>query len=129
VSETQGLLRQASSGLDPLTAFGFTIAGHSGGLRGETLEMSNSHLLLTVSADWLEGEISVSVRAVGGPERTLASIIDLDAVKALHLHRVGRGATTGTVESTLRKVADALVEEANDVLAGTPEGLLRLGAV
>jgi hypothetical protein len=129
VAETQGLLWQASSGLDALTDFGFTIAGHSGGHRGETLEMSSSLVLLTVSADWLEGEISVTVRGIGGPERALASVIDVDAVKALHLNRVRRGATAGMIETTLRKVAGALVEQAEDVLSGTPEGLSRLGVV
>ena len=33
------------------------------------------------------------------------------------------------IESTLRKVAGALVEQAEDVLSGTPEGLSRLGVV
>ena len=129
VAETQGLLWQARSGLDALTDFGFTIAGHSGGCRGETLEMSSSLVLLTVSADWLEGEISVTLRGIGGPERTLASVIDLDAVKALHLNRVRRGAAAGLIETTLRKVAGALVEQAEEVLSGTPEGLSRLGVV
>jgi hypothetical protein len=129
VAEPQGLLWRARSGLDALTDFGFTIAGHAGGRRGETLEMSSSLVLLTVSADWLEGEIRVTVQGVGGPERTLASVIDVDAVKALHLNRVRRGATAGMIETTLRKVAGALVEQAEDVLSGTPEGLSKLGVV
>jgi hypothetical protein len=122
-----GLLRQGISGLDPLVPFGFAVAGHSGGLRGEALEMSNSLVLLTVSADWLEGEIAVSLRGVGGTEHSLDSVIDVGKVKGLHLSRVGKGATVGMVEATLRKIADALVEQAEDVLAGTPEGLSRLG--
>ncbi len=129
MDEPVGLLRRSISGLDPLVPFGFALAGHSGGLGGETLEMSNSLVLLTFSADWREGEISVSLRGIGGPERMLASVIDVDAVKALSLNRVGRGASIGTIESTLRKVADALVEQARDVLSGTPEGLSRLGVV
>ena len=51
MADEPGVLMRAVGGLDGLTQFGSVIAGHSGGRRGEILQMSNALVLLTSSAD------------------------------------------------------------------------------
>jgi hypothetical protein len=100
----------------PLLPHGFTASGGGGG-RGETVECTNGTTLLTVSADWLEGELAVTVRKPGGPSVDIGEVIDLGRVKGLHLSRLGRGVSTERVAEQLKKLAQALMEQAPQVLA------------
>ncbi len=101
--------------LGPLAPYGFVALG-GGGVRGETVECSNGWTLLTVSADWLEGELGVTVRTRAGLLSSLDDLIDLGRISGLRLTRLGRGVSAATVEAQLRKVADALIEQAPNVL-------------
>jgi hypothetical protein len=103
----------------PLTQHGFTASG-GGGERGETVECTNGTTLLTISADWLEGELLVTVRKPGGPSVDIGEVIDVRRIKGLHLSRLGRGVSTEQVAGQLNKLAQALLEQAPHVL--TPSG-------
>jgi len=43
--------------------------------RGGTVSFTDDLRLVTISADWIEGELDVSVRAAGGPARSLEAIV------------------------------------------------------
>jgi hypothetical protein len=73
--------------------------------------------LITVSADWLEGELSLTLQRLGQEAMPLGDLLDLDRVKGLHLTRLGRNVSVATVEAQLRKIAQALDEQASAVLA------------
>ena len=116
VAVSSRLLRAVERGLvEPLARYGFVAAG-GGGNRGETVECSNGQTLITVSADWLEGELSVTVQRPGESPVAVADLVDLDGVKGLRMTRLGRNVSVSTVESTLGKIAEALDEQASDVL-------------
>lgn len=83
---------------------------------------------ISISVDWLEGEIDVELQALGHPAVPLGSVVDLGHVHGLHLRRISRSVTRDELVSTLTKVADALIAQASDVLSATPEGLARLSA-
>ena len=114
------LLPAVERGLvEPLSSYGFVAAG-GGGNRGETVECSNGQTLITVSADWLEGELSVTVQRLGQPPVAVADLVNLDGVKGLRMTRLGRNVSASTIETSLRKVAEALANQAPEVL--TPLG-------
>lgn len=109
------LLRAVEQGLvEPLAQFGFIAAGDGGTHRGESVECSNGSALIMVSADWLEGELSVTVQRPGQPAVPVEEFIE---AKALHLRRIRRGASVDMIASTLRKVAEALTTQAPEVIA------------
>jgi hypothetical protein len=96
-------------------AHGFTASG-GGGNRGETVECTNGFTLITVSADWLAGELSMSVQRAGGSPVPIEDVLDLGKIKDLHLRRLGRSVSAAAVETNLRKIAHALDEQAPDLL-------------
>jgi hypothetical protein len=57
------LLPAVERGLaEPLAVHGFVASG-GGGQRGETVECSNGATLITISADWLEGELAITAKS------------------------------------------------------------------
>lgn len=85
-------------GLIPsLSRYGFTASGGRGD-RGETVNCSNGSTLITVSADWLEGELSVTVQRAGESPVPIEDVLDLGKIKSLHLRRLGRNVSAATVE-------------------------------
>lgn len=121
------LLDAAVSGFEPLTARGFALRSVGDSGRGETVEAASDTTAIRVAADWLEGELDVTVQIVGGAEAPLLAVVRRPS--GLHLQRLPRGVKRGVLEATLRQVADAMVEQAGDVLDGTPEGQARLAAL
>jgi hypothetical protein len=115
-------------GLEPLTARGFRIATVADSPRGEAIEAVGNLVAVRVDADWLEGELAVSLQAGGQPRVSLDRVVDLARVDGLHLRRIPRSASRGMIESTLSKISSALVDQASDVLAETQSGLDRLRA-
>lgn len=99
----------------PLAAYGFVATG-GGGNRGETVECTNGSTLISVSADWLEGELALTVRSAGRPPTAIGDVIDLTQIKGLHLSRLARNVGIETLEAQLRKLAEALIEQAPQVL-------------
>lgn len=99
--------------LPPLLSFGFAAREVASSQRGETVECGNGVALIAVSADWLEGELSVTVQQVGAPA---VPVEDLVEIKALHLTRIGRGTSPNVVEATLRKIAEALTTQVPEAI-------------
>jgi hypothetical protein len=93
-----------------LTHYGFVASG-GGSERGETVECTNGTTLITVSADWLEGELSLTVRSLGGRPVPVDDLIDLTRIKGLHLTRLSRNVTTDVVAAQLEKIALALSQQ------------------
>jgi hypothetical protein len=117
--DSDKLLRAVRKGLvGPLRPLGFRATG-SGSARGETVECTNGSVLITLSADWLEGELDVTVTQPGQPALPLAALVNLRG-KAIHLNRLPRSVSVGTLEATMRKVAAALLEQIPQQLADKP---------
>lgn len=113
--ENDRLLRAVQRGLvEPLGSLGFRATG-VGSLRGETVECTNNSVLITLSADWLEGEIDVTVTQLGQPGVPLAALIELEG-KAIHLSRLPRSVSVSSLEATMRKIADTLLEQIPQML-------------
>jgi hypothetical protein len=117
----------SSKAFKPVLALGFHLVPGPAGDRGESVVLIGDQFSISLSADWLEGELAVDLRAVGGVPVALTSLVDASQVRGLHLQRISRSSTAGQLESTLDKIADLLVSQAADVLAGTTDGLARLG--
>ena len=118
----------ASVAFRQFVEMGYRFESSGPGGRGESVELISDLVRISISADWLEGEMAVDLQTVGHPAVPLGSVVDLEQVHGLHLRRISRSATRDQLVATLTKVADALVSQAPDVLAETPEGLARLGA-
>ena len=125
--EVGRLARATTRAFEPVLALGFRVVPGPAGGRGESVDVIGDQITISVSADWLEGELSVHLQAFGGVPVPLASLVNPGQVSGLHLRRLSRSITAGQMESTLGKVADLLVTQASDVLAGTADGLARLG--
>jgi hypothetical protein len=118
-ADSDKLLRAVQAGLvGPLRPLGFQATG-SGSSRGETVECTNGSLLITLSADWLEGELNVTVTQPGQPAIPLATLIELQG-KAIHLNRLPRSVSVSSLESTMRKIAASLREQIPQLLADKP---------
>lgn len=114
---TSRLLRAVERGLvEPLADYGFIATG-GGGQRGETVECSNGFLRITVSADWLEGELTVELGKPGQPSRPISEVLDLTRHSAFRLSRLPRDVSVGSLEARLRPIATALESDASDWLA------------
>jgi len=98
----------------PLRSLGFRATGN-GSHRGETVECTNGSVLITLSADWLEGQLDVTVTQLGGPAVPLAALVKVKG-KAIHLRGIPRSVTVGSLEATMRKIADALLEQVPQLL-------------
>jgi hypothetical protein len=122
------LAEAASVAFRPVTEMGYRIASSGPGGRGESVDIIGDFVKISVSADWLEGEIDVELQALGHAAVPLDSVVDLGQVHGLHLRRISRSVTRDQLVSTLTKVVDALLAQAPEVLAQTPGGLARLGA-
>lgn len=96
-----------------LAEFGFDITDTQATERGAHVEMSNGRVVVNVTADWLEGEIDITVND-GTSTRPVSDIVVLP--KAVHLQRLGRGVSTDVVAAQLTKVAEALVGQASTAL-------------
>lgn len=118
----------ASVAFRPVIEMGYRIESSGPGGRGESVDVIGDVVRISISADWLEGEIDVELRALGHSALPLDSVVDLGKVHGLHLRRISRSVTRDQLVSTLTKVVDALVAQAPAVLAETPEGLAQLGA-
>lgn len=129
VDQHGGRLAEAASlAFRPIIEMGYRIESSGPGGRGESVDVIGDVVSISISADWLEGEIDVELQAVGHAPLPLDSVVDVGLVHGLHLRRISRSVTRDQLVSTLTKVVDALVTQAPGVLAETPEGLARLGA-
>jgi hypothetical protein len=128
VIQDRGRLADAAAlAFRPVVEMGYRIKSSGPDYRADWVDLIGDVVKISITADWLEGEINVELQALGHPAVPLGSVVDLGQARGLHLRRIARSATQGQLVSTLKKVADALVAQAPSVLAGTPEGLARLG--
>jgi hypothetical protein len=128
VNQDGGRLADAASvAFRPVIEMGYRIESSGPGGRGESVDVIGDVVRISISADWLEGEIDIELQALGHAALPLDSVVDLGQVHGLHLQRISRSVTRDQLVSTLTKVVDALVAQAPGVLAETPEGLGRLG--
>jgi hypothetical protein len=112
------LAQAATDGLlVPLDVFGFRWAGSTEGDRGSSVELTNGRVLIRVVADWLEGELSITLRVAGEGELPVEELVDLSRIKGLHLARLPKSASADQLASQLKKVADALVVQAPAILS------------
>lgn len=111
----------------PLIARGYRLVPGHATHRGESIQILSDVVSISVSADWLEGEIEVALQARDGPAISLESLVDVAQAPGLHLRRLPRGLSRGSLESQLSKIATLLIDQASDVLDATPAGPRRLG--
>ena len=109
-----------------LERYGFRFGEAFDSHRGAKVTVVNRCVAVSVTADWLEGELYVSVSAHGGPEVALAEIVDLTQAKGLALSRLRRGASVGILEARLRKVGEVLVAQVAELLDCSPTHVERL---
>ena len=76
--------------------------------RGGTVSFTDGLRLLTISADWIEGELDASVREAGSPARSLEDIVPAAVASSLHLSRMGAAPTKGMLTSRLVEVTGVL---------------------
>jgi hypothetical protein len=114
--------------LGPLASLGYRPAGSKDGHRGAWVAIANGAVLITVTVDWLEGDLHVCLRSGPGEDAPLASLVDVAKAHGLRLSRLPRGVSAGVLESQLGKVAELLLADAQEVLVGSDEGLARLAA-
>jgi hypothetical protein len=100
-----------------LAPFGFSVVSENDGHRGSRVEIANSCATITVSIDWLEGELDVSVQGAGGKEAVaLAELVDFAEVKGLSTRRLPRGVSVGMLERRLAQIGGLLVDQSRDLL-------------
>jgi len=100
--------------LPVLAPYGFTANG-GGGSRGESVTLTNGHLLIEVSVDYIEGELDVRC---GTPDSGMSGLDDFlpKRPRALRTQRISRSSTAAVLASALGKVAAAMEEQRSDLL-------------
>ena len=99
-----------------LQGYNFRISSVATSHRGSQVEIANACVALRPLVDWLEGELSVTVQVVGGPETPLDLIVDTTGT-GLSLSRMKRDVTVGMLRERLQIVARLLVDQAPELLA------------
>jgi hypothetical protein len=116
VPDSDKLLRAVDRGLvEPLRQFGYRATG-TGSIRGETVELSNGAVMITLSADWLEGELDIRVAQRGAKAVPLRDLVEVQGL-GIHLSRLPRAVTAASLEGTMRKIAEALLSQVPEMLA------------
>lgn len=96
--------------------YGFRIVAELDSARGSSVSLVKDCIVVRVVCDWLEGEMSVSLRAVGGLEIPLEEVVDLDESHGLSMVRMKRGISRGMLEARLGQIADLLEKQASELL-------------
>ena len=103
--------------VEPLAGYGFALNECEEAHRGADALIANGHLIIRVTLDRLEGEMTVTIGLLGLPELPLDQLVDLTQVKGLKLRRIPRAARSSFIEVQLRRVAEALTSQIPTVLA------------
>ena len=109
------------------TKYGFEIVGDDGNSRSmySSVSLVRSSLRIDFSWDGLEGELAVTLQAAGGRAVNLEDVVHLADGAGLSLRRIRRGATSGMLETRLRKIASLLEADAKELLELGEEGPLQ----
>ena len=100
--------------------YGFRIVADLESARASSVSLVKDCVVVRVACDWLEGEMFVSVRSVGGAEVPLAAVVNLDEAHGLSMIRMKRGISRGMLEARLRQIADLLEKQASELLGCGP---------
>lgn len=98
---------------------GLQVADSLSSNRGSSVEIIAGSIAISVSADWLEGELNISVRALGDRPRNVAEVVDVSKTKGLSLSRLRKGATVDMLARRLSQVFDLLEQQFPGVLRGS----------
>jgi hypothetical protein len=95
--------------------------------RGSSVELFAGNIAISISADWLEGELDVLVRALGDRPLNLGEVVDLSQTKGLSLSRLGKGVTVDMLSRRLTQVLNAIEQQIPGLLHGddNAEAMLR----
>lgn len=127
--ETDRLMRAASSALATSSAFNdLRAASVSTSHRGSSIELVNDAAAIAVTADWLEGDLTVAIRPLGGASIAFEDIADAADAKGLSLARLPKGISTDSLARRLVQVLELLDLAVPGVLAGTEEAAHALRA-
>ena len=127
VGEDTRLLRAAQRAFEPLLGtFGFKVTGSVAAGRGSTVECANTCVVITVDADWYEGEIEIEVAALGAGGVPLKRVVDTSQARALSLTRLPRDIGVDALEGRLRQVAQLLTGQAPGLLSCDDDEVARL---
>ena len=119
VMESDRLMRAAASALDSLPAFdALRVVGVRASHRGSAVEIVNGAAAISITADWLEGDLTVAIRAVGGAPIELGALANSSDVKGLSLTRLPRSISVDSLARRLVQVLELLEREVPGVLAG-----------
>jgi hypothetical protein len=109
VPDSDKLLRAVDRGLvEPLRQFGYRATG-MGSLRGEMVELSNGAVMITLSADWLEGELDIRMAQREAKAVPLRELVEVQGL-GIHLSRLPRAVTAASLEGTMRIAEPCLVK-------------------
>lgn len=101
---------------DWATTHGFAIVPEVDSNRGGSVRLVNQHVTIRIVADWLEGELDVTVKHAAGEELALHDIADPRTAKSLSLTRLSRGISEDAVVRRLQQIAALLDEQAAPLL-------------
>lgn len=115
-------MRAAFSALQTSTAFNGLRAVSVGTChRGSSIELVNDAAAISVTADWLEGDLTVAICPVGEAPIDFKDITDAADVKGLSLTRLPKGISTDSLARRLVQVLELLEVAVPGVIAGTDE--------
>lgn len=118
--DSDRLMRASASALEKSTAFdGLRAVLVRTSQRGSAVDFINEAAAISVTADWLEGDLAIAVRPVGGAPIDLAVLADTGAAKGLSLTRLPRDISTDSLARRLVQVLELLDRAVPGVLAGT----------
>jgi hypothetical protein len=87
--------------------------------RGSSVDLLNDQIAISVTADWLEGELWIGIRIVGGTPLDFDKLADSSSVKGLSLTRLKGGVSVDSLARRLRQVLELLERAIPGILAGT----------
>lgn len=94
--------------------------------RGSSVDLVNDQVAISVSADWLEGELRIGVRLVGGTPLDFDNVADSSTIKGLSLTRLKGGVSVDSLARRLRQVLELLERAVPGILAGTDSAVAAL---
>jgi hypothetical protein len=127
--EHDPLMSAAASALASSAAYGNLRASEPRSSdRGSSVDLVNDQVAISITADWLEGELGVSIRCVGGVPVDLADLADTSEVKGLSLSQLKRGISVDMLARRLTQVLDLLERSVPGLLDGTDVAVASLRA-
>lgn len=96
--------------------------------RGSSVDLVNDQIAISITADWLEGELGISIRHVSGKSVELAELADPSEVKGLSLTRLKRDISVDMLARRVTQALDLLERSVPGLLEGTDAAVAALRA-